>query len=114
VTAWTTAAVILERSGASSSPSPDDLAFAEECAAAVNEGIDQVLEDRLADGSVTGTEAELVRLASMAGIEAYKQREAVFGVTGYVDLQGAAIRIARDYLDAQRPILNRYASPGLA
>ena len=51
---------------------------------------------------------------SMAGVEAYKRREAVFGITGYVDLQGAAIRVARDYLEAQRPILDRYATPGLA
>lgn len=114
MTAWTTAAAILTRSGASSSPSPDDQALAELCASAVNEGIDQVLRDRLADGSVTGTEAELLLLAERAGVEAYKGREAPFGVTGYVDLQGAALRIARDYLEAQRPILARYASPGLA
>ena len=106
--------MILARSGASSSPSPDDQEFAELCASAVNEGLDQVLEDRLADGSVTGTESELLWLASMAGVEAFKRREAVFGITGYVDLQGAAIRVARDYLEAQRPILARYASPGLA
>jgi hypothetical protein len=110
VTEWTTATVILTRSGASSSPSPDDLEYAELCASAVNAGLDDVLED----ASTTGTEPELLWLASMAGVEAYKRREAVFGVTGYVDLQGVAIRVARDYLEAQRPILNRYATIGLA
>jgi hypothetical protein len=110
VTDWTTAAAILTRSGAPASPSPDDLEYAELCAGAVNAGIDEVLED----AEVDGTEPELLWLASMAGVEAYKRREAVFGITGYVDLQGAAIRVARDYLEAARPILNRYATPGLA
>jgi hypothetical protein len=116
MTDWTTAAVILARSGASSSPSPDDLDYAELCAAAVNAGLDDVLADGLAavPPTVTGTEPELLWLASMAGVEAYKRREAVFGITGYVDLQGAAIRVARDYLEAQRPILARYATVGIA
>jgi hypothetical protein len=114
VTEWVTAAAILTRSGAPAAPSPDDSEWAELCAAAVNAGIDDVLEDALAEGSVAGTEPELLWLASSAGVEAYKRREAVFGITGYVDLQGAAIRVARDYLEASRPILNRYATPGLA
>jgi hypothetical protein len=117
VTEWTTAAVILTRSGASSSPSPDDLEFAELCASAVNAAIDHVLE-----GSVWVSlpidppelPPEVVWLASMAGIEAFKRREAVFGITGYVDLSGAAIRVARDYIEAQRPILARYATIGIA
>jgi hypothetical protein len=109
---WTTAAVILTRSGAPSSPSPDDLEFAQLCADAVNAAVDHVLE-----GAVYVSPPlppEVVWLASMAGIEAYKRREAVFGITGYVDLQGAAIRVARDYIEAQRPILARYATVGLA
>jgi hypothetical protein len=107
---WVTAELILSRSGASSSPSPDDLEFADVCADAVNAGMDQVLEG----ATIVGDEPELLWLASMAGVEAYKRREAVFGITGYVDLQGAAIRVARDYLEAQRPILARYATPGIA
>lgn len=103
--------MILARSGASSSPSPDDQEFAELCASAVNAGIDSILEDAV---GVDEDEPEIVWLASMAGVEAFKRREAVFGITGYVDLQGAAIRVARDYLEAQRPILARYATPGLA
>jgi hypothetical protein len=110
MTVWVTAAAILTRSGASSSPSPDDLEYAELCAGAVNAGIDDVL----IDATVDGTEPELLWLASLAGVEAYKRREAVYGITGFVDLQGAAIRVARDYLEAARPILNRYATPGIA
>jgi hypothetical protein len=106
---WTTAAVILARSGASASPPPDDLEFAELCAGAVNAGLDHALEG----ATVTGSEPELLWLASMAGVEAFKRREAVFGITGYTDLAGAAIRVARDYLEAQRPVIARYATIGL-
>ena len=56
---------------------------------------------------------ELVYVAQTAGVESFKRREAVFGVTGYVDLQGAAIRVARDYLDSAAPIIARYATFGL-
>jgi hypothetical protein len=113
---WTTAAAILTLSGAPSSPSPEDEEWAELCAAAVNAGLDHVLEDGIAavPPTVTGTEPELLWLARMAGVETYKRREAVFGITGYVDLAGAAIRVARDYLEAQRPILARYATVGIA
>jgi hypothetical protein len=117
VTEWTTAAVILARSGASSSPSPEDEEFAQVCADAVNAGIDHVLEGSVYVNPLIvdpPLPPEVVWLAQMAGVEAFKRREAVFGITGYVDLQGAAIRVARDYLEAQRPILNRYAVPGIA
>lgn len=114
MTEWVTAAAILGGSGAPSSPSPADEEWAEMCAAALNAGIDDVLSDTLADGTVTGTEPEVVWLARIGGTEAYKRREAVFAITGYVDLQGTAIRVARDYLEGVRPILARYASPGLA
>lgn len=113
-TEWTTAAVILARSGAPDSPSPDDQEFAELCAGAVNAAIDSVLADALIVNPLLTSEPELEWLASMAGVEAYKRREAVFGITGYVDLAGAAIRVARDYIEAQRPILARYATIGLA
>jgi hypothetical protein len=38
----------------------------------------------------------------------------VYGLTGYVDLEGAAIRVARDYLEGVAPIIARYASIGIA
>lgn len=118
MTEWVTAAVILTRSGAPASPSPDDEEFAELCAGAVNAAIDHVLEGSTWVNPLIEPPPplppEVVWLASMAGIEAYKRREAVFGITGYVDLQGAAIRVARDYIEAQRPILARYATVGIA
>lgn len=107
---WVDGATILVAAGAPSTPSQADEDWADACAAAVNAGLDH----RLTDAVVDGTEPELLWLARMAGVEAYKRREATFGITGYVDLQGAAIRVARDYLEAQGPIIARYALAGIA
>lgn len=111
--AWVTADEILEHAGAYRDPSaatPSDRTWAELCAAAVDGGFGV----RLADAVVDPETPELRLAARGAGVEAYKRREATFGITGYVDLQGAAIRIARDYLEAVAPILDRYATRGLA
>lgn len=111
MTEWVTADTILRRAGAPAAPPADDLEYAEICAAAVNAGLDERL-----DGVevLVPLPAELVLVAQLAGVEAYKRREAVFGVTGYVDLQGAAVRVARDYLDGWRPVIARYATLGIA
>jgi hypothetical protein len=108
-----TADGILEHSGAYRDPaaaSPSDRTWSELCAAAISAGFDL----RLADAFPTGDEPELRAAALTAGVEIYKRREATFGLTQYVDLQGAAIRIARDYLEAVAPILDRYATRGIA
>lgn len=108
---WVTAETILTRAGARSPPSSEDSEWAEVCAGAVNAGLDKRLEG--AAYIDPPPPAELVFVAQTAGIEAFKRKEAVFGITGYVDLQGAAIRIARDYLDSAAPIIARYATHGL-
>jgi hypothetical protein len=110
--AWVTAADILAAVGVTS-PSAADTAWAEACAAAVNAGVDR----RLAGLELPpdpATAPELTYAATVAGAEAYKRREAVYGLTGYVDLEGAAIRVARDYLEGVAPIVARYASIGIA
>lgn len=109
--AWVDPGTILERAGAKN-PTPADEEWAAACADAVNAGLDRRLE-----GAVyvaPPLPAELVWVASQCGVESYKRREAVFGLTGYVDLQGAAVRVARDYLEAAAPIIARYATFGLA
>ena len=45
----------------------------------------------------------------IGGAEAYKRREATFGLTGYADLEGSAIRVAKDYLDSVTPLIQRYS-----
>jgi len=113
---WVTADAILTQAGAPVPASPDDTQWAGICAAAVDAGLNKKLIGQLIpDGPVDPNAApELSWVALGAGVEAYKRREAVFGVTGYSDLQGIAIRVARDYLDAYAPILDRYIIPGIA
>jgi hypothetical protein len=114
---WVSAEEILVAVGLDpAAASPADTAWAEACAAAVNEGLNRRLEGAvfvILDPPGTPP-AELVLAARFAGTEAYKRREAAFGLTGFVDLQGAAIRVARDYLEAVAPIVARYATVGIA
>jgi hypothetical protein len=107
--AWVTASEILVQAGAPTPPSVPDTEWAEVCAEAVSTGLDA----RLSDVEVDPLNAELHWVALESGVEAYKRREAVFGVTGYSDLQGVAIRVARDYLDSYAPIITRYTTPGI-
>lgn len=100
----------------------DSAAWAAACAAAVSDGIDLRLRGVLyvsppidpPVGLDPADYPELTFAATVAGAEAYKRREAVYGLTGYVDLEGAAIRVARDYLDGVAPIIARYATIGIA
>jgi hypothetical protein len=113
---WVTAEQILAHAGVTS-PTPADEEWSAVCADAVCAGIDERLV-----GSTwislptypTELPAELLAAARGAGVEAYKRREAVFGITGYVDLAGAAVRVSRDYLAAIEPIIARYATVGIA
>lgn len=124
MTAWVTADAILVQSGAYADPSaatPADSAWAQACAAAVSGGFDVKLAgawgvdvDGLPLPAPDPPPAELEVAALSAGVECYKRREASFGLTGYVDLQGAAVRIARDYLESVAPLIARYATVGIA
>jgi len=103
---WTTGAAILAHVGAAPGTASDQ-AWAEQCAAAVNEGLDARLV-----GTVYLVEplpAELVRAALTAGGEAYTAREG-----SLVDRQDAARRIVADYLETVAPIIARYATVGIA
>jgi hypothetical protein len=93
------------------SPSADETAWAIACAAAVNEGINVRLNGAIILDPIP---AELKTAATMAGGEAFKRREAPFGITGFNDIEGNAIRLARDYLDSVRPVIDRYSNgPGI-
>jgi len=118
---WVSADSILGAVGITA-PDADASAWAAACAAAVNAGIDVRLRGvpyltPPVDPPVPLDPAaypELTFAAQVAGAEAYKRREAVYGLTGYVDLEGAAIRVARDYLEGVAPIIARYATTGIA
>lgn len=107
---FVTAAEILEYAGVKS-PTDSESAWAETVAKAVNDGIIV----RLNGASVLNPAASELHLAAVyAGGEAYKRREAPFGVTGFEDMEGRAIRLARDYLEGAKPIIDRYsAGPGI-
>ena len=93
-----------------SNPSPDEVEWAMALSQAINAGIDAYL------GSVTialpGAD-EIKAAASRAFGYAWKYREAPFGEAQWMDEQGGAIRLAGDWLDPIKPILNRYRDVGM-
>lgn len=92
-------------------PSTDESAWADACALAVVDGINARM-----NGAVMPDPApnELVVAANLAAAECFKRREATFGLTGYADMEGAAIRISRDYLTGVAPLIDRYGNgPGI-
>lgn len=91
-------------------PSELETAWADLCAAAVEEAITVRLNGAVVPDPPT---PELRTVAIMAAGEAYKRREAPFGVANF-DGQGEAVRLARDYLEAIKPQLDRYGNgPGI-
>ena len=85
--------------------------WADACAAAVNAAIEYRLGGAvILDPSLAMDEIKVA--ARIAAGEAYKRKEATFGITGYSDLQGAAIRVARDYMDGVYPLINRWRTIG--
>lgn len=113
--AWVTGAEILAAVGVSAPAAAADVAWSEACAAAVNAGIDARMAGvPMLEPPAPEAYPELTYAATIAGAEAYKRREAVYGLTGYVDLEGAAIRVARDYLAGIEPIIARWATVGIA
>jgi hypothetical protein len=107
---FTTAALILAYVGVKT-PSEAEQAWAEACADAVNNGVEVWLNGA---AILNPLPSELQTAATMAGGEAYKRREAPFGVTGYNDMEGNAIRLARDYLEGVKPVIDRYGNgPGI-
>jgi hypothetical protein len=94
-------------------PTPDQTAWANMVANALVSGVTVRLNGAIIeDGSAGEDELDVALL--IAGAEAYKRQEATFGLTGYADLEGSAIRVARDYLDSVKPLIDRYsAGPGI-
>ena len=106
-TVWVTGPQILAHCRISA-PTPEQTEWASAVAAAVCAGIDNRLGPGVAGSPSGECLAELVPNALTAGGEAYRRQDAPHGVTSYTDLQGVAIRVARDYLDAIRPQVDRW------
>lgn len=93
------------------SPSAAETEWSDACAAAVEAAITSRLGGAvIADPSPAFDELSVA--ARLAAAEAFKRKEATFGITGYSDLQGAAIRVARDYMDGVKPLVDRYRIVG--
>lgn len=95
-------------------PGDEDTVWADKVAKALVSGLTYRLNGATI-AAASGAEDELNVALLIGGAEAYKRREAAFGSAGYADLDGNAIKFARDYLDSVRPLINRYsAGPGMA
>ena len=110
MTEWVTGEEVLAFVGIDS-PQPGEATWAAAVAEAVSIGIDR----RLNGGTVPPDSlAEVEVAATLAAAEAFRRRSAPFGVTGYSDLAGVAIRVARDYLEGVRPLVDRWSNgPGV-
>jgi hypothetical protein len=86
-------------------PSDDEAEWARKVAQAVNGAILVYLGDVvLGPAAVDEVDAAAHRSFGYA----WKYREAPFGEAQWSDEQGAAIRLAEDWLEPIKPILNRY------
>jgi hypothetical protein len=90
---------------------PATIAWADAVAAAIDAGVLGVLEV----DSIAPTDPgypEILAAAQLGALELYQRRAAPFGVVGFADPMGNAIRLARDWLDAIRPQLRRWHRTG--
>jgi hypothetical protein len=97
-----------------SAPTTADTEWADMVAAAILSGLTTRLNGAvILDASPAESELNVAML--LAGAEGFKRKEATFGLTGYADMEGNAIRVARDYLSGMQPLIDRYgAGPGIA
>ena len=94
-------------------PTTEDTDWADMVAKALVSGLTSRLNGAVI-ASPSGAEDELNLALLLGGAEGYKRKEATFGSTGYADPEGNAIKLARDYLDSVKPLVNRYsAGPGI-
>jgi hypothetical protein len=94
-------------------PEQEDTDWADSVAKALVSGLTYRLNGAVI-ASPSGAEDEINVALLIGGAEGYKRREATFGLTGYADLEGSAIKVARDYLDGVKPLIDRYSNgPGI-
>ncbi len=95
-------------------PTVADQTRADEVAAAINAAVTRRLDwsdERVLAGPTPAELDELTEAALIAGAELWARRAATFGVTGYADVDGAAIRVGRDPLGAVAPMIDRHKDP---
>ena len=94
-------------------PSQAQADWADAVAKAVVSGVTVKLNGAVIE-SPSMAEDELNVALLLAGAEAYKRSEATFGSVGFADLEGSATKLARDYIEGIKPLIDRYsAGPGI-
>jgi hypothetical protein len=109
---WITGLDILTHTRVSQ-PTEADTAWAGECARAVNAAIDAYL-GVVPDPIPQAMYDEVRGNALTAGGDAYRRRDAPFGMAGYSDVSGISERVARDYINGILPQLDRWRTIGIA
>jgi hypothetical protein len=88
-----------------SAPNTDEQKWAISLAKAISSGIDAYLGSTI----IFNYDVEEIESAALRAFGyAWKYREAPFGEAQWLDEQGGAIRLAGDWLEPIKPILNRY------
>lgn len=81
---------------------------ATEIAAAIDGAFVTTLEWPVGYVATAADTAELAEAAKLAGAQLWARRSAPFGVTGYADAEGGAIRVASDPIAGVRPMVTRH------
>ena len=93
------------------SPSAEEEAWADACAAAVNAAYATRLNGYSVEAA-SSAEDELGRAALLDGLAAYRDKDAPYGILS-IGADGEAIRVGADIIRAGHPALMRYALPGI-
>lgn len=107
---WETTADAILTAGGKPTTAGADKDWATLCAAAVNAAIETRLNGYTVEAA-SNAEAELARSALLDGLEAFRAKDARFGVLT-VGPDGEPVRVATDILWSV-PVIARYATPGI-
>lgn len=90
-------------------PTDGETAWSISLANAINAGIDQYLGTPTTNPLIYNALPNEIETAALRAFGyAWKYREAPFGEAQWLDEQGGSVRLARDWIDPIKPILNRY------
>lgn len=109
---WTVTASDITDRTVSGTPSQDQTDWATLCADAVNAAYETALNG-YDPASPSAAEDELSRAALLDGIAAFKDLNSPYGILS-VGPDGDAVRVGYDVIRAGRPVIDRYAVPGIA
>jgi hypothetical protein len=89
-------------------PTDPDLPWLGQLADAVVDQVRQYLDSPAADPLAEPVPAPVTVASILALVEAYKRKDATFGITGAWSGDGVALRISRDWLDGVKTALQPY------